>query len=92
VSEPPADPLLDVQMPLSEWHVVLRHLKRGILEEVGNTWCTIVSQLEPQMAAAHAAAQAKEIQAARELAEADDAAQRRQAAGPKAIGTEKVVH
>jgi hypothetical protein len=31
------DPLLDVQMPLSEWHVVLRHLKRGILEEVGCT-------------------------------------------------------
>jgi len=46
MSEPQADPLLDVQMPLSDWHVVLRHLKRGILEGVGNTWCTILSQLE----------------------------------------------
>lgn len=55
------DPDITVSMPLSHWHVVIEHLRRGICGDVENTLASIYVQAHAQMIEA---AQKREAEAA----------------------------
>lgn len=81
-AQPPQDPLLVVQLPLSAWQIVLAHLQAGIYQAVAPSVGSILTQLEAQMAAAAVEQQAKVVAEARNVTEAADAAARHNANEP----------
>ena len=75
MSDPQADPLCVVQLPLSVWRIAIAHLQASPFPEVGHSISVaLFAQIQPQVAAAAAAQQARVIEEARNLAEAADVA------------------
>ena len=69
MSDPNADPVLTVQLPLSLWRILLAHLQAGQFSDVGNSFSeTIYGQLQRQMAEACAVQERKVIEEARTVA------------------------
>ena len=88
MSEPEADLQCTVQLPLSVWRIAIAHLQAGPFPEVGHSIsAALFAQIQPQVAAAAAAQQAKVIEEARNLAEAADVASCPRASGesPEAV-------